>query len=288
VTVTLDAVTGRVWRGYADLRRRLTSRSVDPTRSFDASPRRDLAQWHRRSAAQFDRYRAEHPLAPGRVAVVCVSIRPALLAAIEANVRRQIGVEHEFVFVANAPVFDDVDLERHFARVGSTRLIRTNVGTSLGAALNAGIEATGARFIAKFDDDDWYGPNYLADSLRAHGYARAGVVGKHSYYADLAETGDRLIRFPGHEFRYSSTLAGGTLVVDRERTGDLEFADVSLGEDRALIASCHRRGISTFSADRFNFVQHRGAHNTWSVSARDFMVGCEVIDREAREHRVDR
>ena len=159
---------------------------------------------------------------------------------------------------------------------------------SLGEALNHGIGATGARFIAKVDDDDHYGPHYLADALRAHGFAGAGVVGKHSYYADVEETEERLLRFPGHDFSYGSTLAGGTLVIDRERVGDLRFDHVSLGEDRAFIHACHRAGVSTYSADRFNFVQHRGSANTWQVGAELYLAGCSPVDADAPEHAVDR
>jgi hypothetical protein len=135
------------------------------------------------------------------------------------------------------------------------------------------MDATTARFIAKFDDDDHYGPGYLADALRAHSFAGAGVVGKHTYYAHLATTDETVLRFPTHEFRYSSTLAGGTLVIDRSRTGGLRFPDISLGEDRAFLKACHRRGVSTFSADRFNFVQRRADDNTWAVSRQDFLIG---------------
>jgi len=102
-------------------------------------------------------------------------------------------------------------------------------------------------------------------------YAGAGVVGKHTYYAHLVAADRTVLRFPAHEFTYTSTLAGGTLVIDRERTGDLEFNDISLGEDRDFIAACHRRGISTFSADRFNFVQTRSDDNTWSISQDAFL-----------------
>jgi len=148
--------------------------------------------------------------------------------------------------------------------------------------------SSSSRFVAKFDDDDRYGAHHLVDSLRAHGYAGAGVVGKHTYYAEIEATGERLLRFPGNEFRYTSTLAGGTLVIDRDRTGDLAFDDISLGEDRAFIAACNRRGLSTFSADRFNFVQSRGRDNTWTIADADFAAETVPVSQADPVHVVDR
>jgi len=194
----------------------------------------------------------------------------------------------DVVFVAHHDGYDSLDLERFFERVGGATLITAPPAMSLGSALNLGLDATAERFVAKFDDDDFYGHGYLLDGLRAHGYAGAGVVGKHSYYTDLLSTGEQYLRFPGNEFSYSGTLAGGTLIVDRERVGGLRFDDVSLGEDRAFLAACHRRGVSTFSADRFGFVQRRNTDNTWSVDQLKFLASCELIDRMHRDHLVDR
>ncbi|MEP4653133.1 MAG: glycosyltransferase, partial [Ilumatobacter sp.] len=136
---------------------------------------------------------------------------------------------------------------------------------------NGAMAATDARFVAKFDDDDRYGAHYLADALRAHGYAGAGIVGKHTTYARLAETDDTILRFPGREFVYTSTLAGPTLVIDRARVGDLRFRDLSLGEDRAIITDCTRRGIATFAADRFNFLYRRSIGSAWGQSNEEFV-----------------
>jgi hypothetical protein len=272
--MVIDAARGRLLRSYADARRFLT-------RSGSSSSVRDAfgmqptdGDWIARSVERFEQYRESHEPASGSVAVVCVSRRPHALARVVENVARQIDVDVELVLVLNVDELD-VAAATEAARGLTTALVLTRpASVSLGNCLNAGMDSTDARFVAKFDDDDDYGPHYLVDTLRAHRYAGAGVVGKHTYFAELDATGGRYLRFPGHEFALSGTLAGGTLVIDRERTGAERFEDVSLGEDRRFLRACHRRGISTFAADRFNFVQHRGSDNTWSVADKDFLVGC--------------
>ena len=285
-----DRIAGRLWRLGADARRvvRRSGSAVPALRSMGGPRRSELLAWHVATSEHHARYRGEHEPAATSAAIVTVSMRPWLIDDVVANIARQ--AEHvrvHAVFVTNHAEFADIDLERHFAAIPGCTVIESPPGTSLGTALNLGLDATSERFVAKFDDDDWYGAGYLADALRAHRYAGAGVVGKHSYYADVADRG-RWLRFPGNEFRYSSTLAGGTLVVDRDRTGSLEFEDRSLGEDRAFLAACHRRGVSTFSADRFCFVQRRGGDNTWTISDEQFIERCLGVDRDDADHTVDR
>ncbi len=274
--LTVDNVRNRCWRGYADALRVLTRRgSARPATSvFAGVDRSDHERWSDETARRHDEYREANPIAAGRVAVVCVTNRPHFLQAVAENVQRQAHDNFEFVLVTNADGFDEAAIDAVSDRISSvgrpTTRIERPPEVSLGECLNAAMAATDARFIAKFDDDDLYGPEHLNDSLRAHGYSGAAVVGKHTYFAHLESDDETILRFPGHEFTYSSTLAGGTLVIDRDRTSDLEFAPISLGEDGAFIRACHRRGLSTFAADRFSYVQRRSADNSWNVSHDDF------------------
>lgn len=283
----IETAVRRVWRQYADIRRR-TRRSgsaASSLASFGNADRRNVRNWMDATADGHDRYRAQHPVPSARVAIVCVSRRPHLLGQVVQNVAAQSHRDLDFVFVANAPEFDAEHVRRSLDHIAGVQIQVPAAGTSLGTALNEAMEATDARFVAKFDDDDLYGPNYIADALRAHAVAGAGIVGKHSYYAHLAESDRTVLRFPGHEFSYGSTLAGGTLVIDRDVVGDQQFPDVSIGEDRAFLARCHRRGISTYSADRFNFVQIRSADNTWTLPDADFLVDTIAVDHQAEAFR---
>lgn len=287
---TIDIARRRAWRTYADVRRRIRRAGTAATAlsSLGDPARRPVEEWNARTAEHFDRYRADHRPAADHAAVVCVSRRPAQIDHVITNVLRQRDVDVEFTLVTNDDGFDLIDLDAALSPVPGARIIRSNPADTLGAGLNAAMRLTEARFVAKFDDDDHYGEHYLVDALRAHSYAGAAVVGKHSYYAIVGSPPVRHLRFPGHDFSYSSTLAGGTLVIDRSSTADLEFEDRSLGEDRAFLAACHRRGLSTFAADRFNFVQYRGGDNTWRIDDSAFLVGAPAVDESASDHRVDR
>lgn len=286
------AVRRRARRALADLDRRVRrSGSARPARAaLGTAALRRTEAWIHDTADGHAEYRRAIGPADDEITAVCVSKRPEHLGVMVDALARQRDVDVFVVFVATSSDFDleAVDGVLANAAIAGHRVIDPPFETTLGAGLNLGLGAAPTRFVAKIDDDDQYGPHYLADALRAHSFAGAAVVGKHSYYADVASTGGRYLRFAGNDFRYSGTLAGGTFVIDRERTGDLEFPNVSIGEDRAFLEACHRRRESTFSADRFNFVQWRGESNTWKISDEEFISGCRLVDPLDPDHVVDR
>lgn len=282
--MNIDDLTGFGWRTYADLRRwaRRDAALGSALEAIGTSDRSDLDRWNEATEAARDAYRATVAPAAGSVAVVCVSNRPQLIPNVVANVRRQSHPLSECILVLNTGEGDLSEVSRAMSVLGAdgveSSLLSRSAELSLGRCLNDALARTDARFVAKFDDDDIYGPEFIADSLRAHAHAAAGVVGKHSYYAHLVESEELVLRFPTHEFTYSSTLAGGTLVIDREVVGEQRFDDISLGEDRAFIRACNRRGISTFSADRFGYLQTRSRDNTWAISREQFLEKSVVVE----------
>ena len=292
-----DAAVGRLWRTRADLRRRRsgTDRTRDSLASLgglDDDVRQDVLSWNAATAAAHDTYRSQQTIPAGDVAIICSSNRPADLANVAEMVGRQRLDGLELVFVAHGDDFDPASAREAFqpldGRLSRVRVLHRPTSASLGECLNHAMAHTNARFVAKFDSDDRYGAEYLADSLRAHSYADAALVGKHSYYAYIESTGEYVLRYPGNEFRPTSTLAGSTFVIDRNQTDDLEFEAISLGEDRAFIRACHRRGLTVFAADRFNHVLVRTGANTWQLDRAAVLAKSNLLDGDAETLGIER
>ena len=56
----------------------------------------------------------------------------------------------------------------------------------LGKCLNYAIKRADNGLIAKFDDDDYYGPKFLREAARAIKHGRASIVGKNTAYLYIA------------------------------------------------------------------------------------------------------
>lgn len=286
--------TGRLYLGWADARRRIRRNgSAQPALDVIGDvDRNDIQEWMQATTDCHDAYRQNIEPVSDRVVIICSSNRPADMANVITSVGAQSHDDLEFVFVAHGDDWD-IDAATRACAALDDRLHRVQVlhrptSMSLGACLNAAMDASDARFVAKFDSDDHYGPKYLADALRAHRYACAGVVGKQTYFGYLEATDQYLLRFPGREFCYSATLAGGTLVIDRDIVDDQQFADLSIGEDQAFLRRCHRRGISTFAADRFNYTIVRSGLNTWKIPNDAFVVDSIVFDNGWDPSQIER
>ena len=273
----------------------LRSLSLDAAKRVDTTkpsrwPSQQATAWLEETAERHPFYRRAHdrnarrvleeafsaagnplPLADEEVTVVCVTNRPSNLEELVANYQRQRYPHRKLLVITNSDEFDEETVASRLETVPDCARIHIAERHSLGHCLNIALDTCTSRFMAKVDDDDWYGPDYLGDMLIAHRFAGAAVVGKHSYYAYVEETDQTVLRFPGREFEYTSFVAGGTLVVDVPRVSGIRFTDRTIGEDSGFLATCQRAGLDVYAADRFNYLQVRGRENTWRVNLTDYL-----------------
>ena len=125
------------------------------------------------------------------------------------------------------------------------------------------------------DDDELYGPHYIADLVHAFRYTAAQIVGKLSHYVHLTGSGANILRYPELEHSYVDLVRGGALLAAGDLLRAYRFDDVTQGEDTRLFRRCRADGVKIYSADRFSFVmvRHRDpARHTWQVSDRALMA----------------
>lgn len=145
---------------------------------------------------------------------------------------------------------------------------------TLGECLNFAIENASYKYISKFDDDDFYGPYYLRDSMNAFKYTDAAIVGKHTIYAYIEDLNELVIRFPNNENRYIDYVAGSTLTFKKEVSDRVKFKKLNKSEDTTFLKEALSLGYKIYSTNRFNHVVHRRKDlntHTWKISQKDFL-----------------
>ena len=211
------------------------------------------------------------------VALICVTNRPENTSLMLGNLNRQFAPNREVVLVLNAPDFDESTIRRALQTFSRVTILERSPEVPLGQCLNTAMANTDARVVAKFDDDDCYGTNYLDDMVSALSWSGAAVVGKHSYLAYLESENVSILRFPGHEWSFTGYIAGGTIVVDRQAVPKISFQHQTLGEDTSFIADVEKQGGLILSTGAMGFVQLRHGANTWVKENVEFKKNSSVI-----------
>ncbi|MGM1045709.1 MAG: glycosyltransferase [Bacillota bacterium] len=146
---------------------------------------------------------------------------------------------------------------------------------SLGSCLNYGVKLSKYNFIAKFDDDDYYAPNYLTDSMRILLKTNADIVGKRAHYMYLSGKKLLLHRYYKMADKYVSLVQGATLLVKRHVFSQLRFPNQTRGECVKFCSDSLAKGFKIYSGNQYNFIAIRRRNSrdhTWIVSDNDLLT----------------
>ncbi|WP_078429740.1 glycosyltransferase family protein [Alkalihalobacterium alkalinitrilicum] len=216
------------------------------------------------------------------VSVVTCTNRENFLETVFENFISQTVEKKELVIVLNS---DDMAIEKWEEKAQEYNdhkitVLQLPEDKTLGECLNYGIDNSTYEYIAKFDDDDYYAPNYLQDALHAFTYSGADLVGKKTFLTYVESYGAIAVRTINNENKITDFVHGGTLVFTRKLYEDVRFEARNRGEDTAFLRTAREKGYKVYSANRFNFVYMRSAnleHHTWKIDETEFMKNCKII-----------
>jgi hypothetical protein len=211
------------------------------------------------------------------VSAIIPTNRAHELDNILANMGRQSHGDRELVLVLHGLDIDHSELKQRATESGLDNLVVVDAERSLtlGACMNLGVDAASGRYIAKMDDDNFYGAHYLSDLLDAFSYTDAGIVGKWCHYVWLRSTDAVILRYPESEHRSERRIQGGSMLFDGDVARTLRFSDIPRAVDSDILDRAMAEGVTIYSADRFNFVSIRGRDrhtHTWTVADSTFMT----------------
>ena len=133
-----------------------------------------------------------------------------------------------------------------------------------GMALNHGAARTSGRFLAKMDDDDWYGPEHLADLLLARDYSGADLVGCHNAFTYLEQIGVT-VQLRGETERPHRQVAGAALFIERSAFQEVGgFRPIRRAVDTHVQRAVEAAGGKIYRTHGLGWVVRRSASgHTW-------------------------
>ncbi|MBP1934499.1 glycosyltransferase [Ammoniphilus resinae] len=213
------------------------------------------------------------------VSIITCTMRNEYMENLFQNYERQLWGPKELIIILNS---DDMEIALWKKRAKSFKnvsIYQKPSTVTLGACLNAGVRLAKYDYIAKFDDDDYYGAYYLTGIMQAFENTNADIVGKKTTFCYFENTGQLLIREPNYENRFVRGLKGPTIVFKKEVFKKVKFPHVNTREDSKFLKKCIRRGFKIYSTDKYNFTYCRRDFNqhTSLVSDRSIFKNSSLI-----------
>ena len=145
------------------------------------------------------------------VSVVIATCRPDNVKFAIENYRKQVYAEKELLLVLNNAIFDVESIEAQARDLNNVRIVQVDGRVTLGESLNRGVEEASGYYIAKMDDDDYYGENYLSDMMLAADFSGAEILGKGTYFVHMKASNITALRSVASQHEFTDFVAGATL-----------------------------------------------------------------------------
>ena len=214
------------------------------------------------------------------VSVVMSTNRPDLVGEAVWRMQRQRSVDVELLIGCHGfPPEELAELKLEGGAVSSATVLGFDTSTVFGDVLRGLSDRATAPVLAKWDDDDLYGPHHLIDLWLSSVLARAPLVGKAAEFVLLESSGLLVRRRGGSIYRSTHFLAGGALLMSR-RGLDLVggWGSIPRSVDQDVITRFDEAGLPPFRTHGYEFVlvRHDRGH-TWDTQEGYFEAAADEI-----------
>ncbi|WP_226665463.1 glycosyltransferase family 2 protein [Metabacillus litoralis] len=214
------------------------------------------------------------------ISVITITNRPEFIDNVFQNYESQVWKKKELIIVLNS---DDMDVDswndraRQYSRVF---VFQQPEKVSLGECTNFAVKQTSHNYIAKFDDDDYYAPYYLSDTMNAFQNTGADIVGKATTFCYFESKKALVIRDPGKENQFvNGIVKGATLAFKKKVFNNIKFPDLPTREDTVFMRKAKKKGYKIYSNHKYNHVYcRRNFHDHASiVSDEDILKKSKLV-----------
>ena len=227
-------------------------------------------------------YKASNPL----ISIILPTMRPHFIDRIVSNIGNQTYSNIECIIITQGYSKNEVNelkLKLDNYENITYKVIENNSAQNLGARLNQALQQANGEFIAKFDDDDLYFPNYLTDMMLPFKFGDWSVVGKKEGFFYLESEDKLIVKYPNQRHIDTDFVMGATLVMRKSDLFEVGgFLEAAKGEDSDLLRRMKAAGKKVYAADPFNFVVWRskdGSSHSWDINADFYKSNCDFVGK---------
>ncbi|VTR52920.1 Glycosyl transferase family 2 [Actinobacillus pleuropneumoniae] len=209
------------------------------------------------------------------VSIITCTNRPNHIKNLFHNFARQSHTKKELIIVVNDSAIALSPYQQMANKHRNIQIYRMPEHVTLGACLNYAVSKTKYGIVAKFDDDDYYAPHYLSDSLKSLRGSNADIIGKRAHYMYLQGSKTLILRFPNDENRTVTMLPGLRLFLGRASLTKYGFRIKTSVRTIFFCTRSKSKGFKVYSGNKYHFSAVRrknSSSHTWIISDRELMA----------------
>ncbi len=210
------------------------------------------------------------------VSVVTCTNRHHKIDAVFDNFIRQNYINKELIIILNNNdlVLDEyVEKAKEFSDI---KVFQIDEKMTLGDCFNFALKHAKFDYIAKFDDDDYYGRDYLTQAMETFEQQPCDVVGKAAYYIYFDQTKTLALYGENKQNMFINRVADASLVFKRHVFNKVKIPIIKKAGTFAMFQTeLIKQGLKIYSTDKYNFLVNRyndqEHDHTWKVSDEVFL-----------------
>lgn len=202
--------------------------------------------------------------------IITVTKRAYCIQQVIDNYKRQFYPIKELIIIINNDKIKKGDFEEKCKNEKNISIYQLPEITTTGNCLNYGCKHAKYKYIAKFDDDDYYGRYYLQEAKDTFDNTDADIVCKKGIFYYLEENEEVIVRFRMTiDSKKVTGGAGSTLCFAIGVFLEIPFSDLRRGSDSDFIEKCKKAGKKIYTNSSYNFFSTRSKNleqHTWNIS----------------------
>lgn len=214
------------------------------------------------------------------VSIISVTNRINHMKYVFANYNRQNIKNKELIVILNNNSMNLNHWRSMASNYPNVRVLRKDESITFAECKNHAVTLAKFPYITHFDDDDYYGENFLSDILKAFDKVEADIVGKSSAFVYFSNSKILAIRFPGYENTYVKFVMDSSMVIKKSVFEKVKFPIMKSGADFWFQIKCIKKGLRIYSTDRYNyaFIRHKDTDNhSWKITEEKLLRECSII-----------